>query len=187
VYYTLLLACVVGELKTHTALENTTKTHTSKLEASWCNTSNHSTLVRLMTFTLTMMISTTQDDSHTVVSTVSVSTSHDWNNIPGNRTSTSESGVTRSRTTSPARAASVPTLNQYDALSANPQATGLIESSSQESCVAQQALDLNVRLNCHYTPTSLRVSSHGDSTNEDCKTRSSILHNPKSIAVMGTP
>jgi len=94
----------------------------------------------------------TQDDSHTVIATVSASSNHDfdtqpssteeeWNKVTGNRTSTSESGATRSRTASPMRAASVPTSNQYDALSANPQsnkkhktleATGPTESSSQE-------------------------------------------------------
>ena len=75
-------------------------------------------------FTISDLV--TQEDNHTVASMVSASTSHDfdtqpssaeeeWNKVPGNRTSTSESGATRSRTASPARAAGVPTSNQYDA------------------------------------------------------------------------
>jgi hypothetical protein len=94
----------------------------------------------------------TQDDSNIVTSTVSASTKHDsdtqpsitaeeWNKVPGYRNSPSESGSTRSRTSSPVRDNSVTTSNQYDTLSGNQQsnkqhktseATGPTESSSQE-------------------------------------------------------
>jgi hypothetical protein len=128
-----------------------------------------------------------QDDSHTVTSTVSASTNHDsdtqqsitaeeWNKVPGNRNSPSESGSTRSRTSSPAHDNGVTTSNQYNALSGNQhsnkkhkslKANGPTESNNQEYCVVQQDLVLNVRRNRHYTPLSLRVSLHADSTNED--------------------
>ena len=94
----------------------------------------------------------TQDDSHTVTSTVSTSTNHDcdtqqshsadeWNKVTGNRNSQTESGSTRSRTSSPARDNGIITSNQYDALSGKQnsnkkhktsEATGPTESSSQE-------------------------------------------------------
>jgi hypothetical protein len=94
----------------------------------------------------------TQDDSHTVTSTVSTSTNHDfdtqqsnsaeeWNKVTGNRNCQTESGSTRSRTSSPTRDNGVTTLNQYDALSGKQnsnkkhktsEATGPTESSSQE-------------------------------------------------------
>jgi len=93
-----------------------------------------------------------QDDSHTVTSTVSASTNHDsdtqqsitaeeeWNKVPGNRNSPSESGSTRSCTSSRARDNGVTTSNQYDALSGNQhnkknktlKANGPTESNSQE-------------------------------------------------------
>jgi hypothetical protein len=94
----------------------------------------------------------TQDDSHTVTSTVSTSTNHDcdtqqsnsadeWNKVTGNRNSQTESGLTRSHTSSAARDNGITTSNQYDALSGNQnsnkkhktsEATGPTESSSQE-------------------------------------------------------
>ena len=72
----------------------------------------------------------TQDDSHTVTSTVSASTNHDfdtqqsntadeWNKVPGNRNSPSDSESTRSQTSSPVRDNGVTTSNQYDTLSGN--------------------------------------------------------------------
>ena len=94
-----------------------------------------------------------QDDNHKIASAVSAGTTHDFDTQPsstneewnpvlaGSRNSTSESGTTRSRTTSPAHAAGVLTSNQYDALSASPlykkkhttsEATEPTESSSQE-------------------------------------------------------